>query len=316
MASLSIRPLAATELEACANLMAASEPWVTLQRDHVACLGLLQEPSRECYGAWLGEQLVGVLVLNLQGALVGYLQAICIAPERRGQGLGTALIAFAEERILRDHPNVFLCVSAFNQSARRLYERLGYHTIGELTDYILPGHSEFLLRKTRGPLDAYRVRAATPADIPDIVSVTNRAYAVERFCIQGLRTHPDDIQAHLQTGHFLILEETTRPPRLQGSVFVSTTEGRGYLGLLAVAPEAQGKGFAKALVSAVEARCRRAGCHSLELSVVNLRTELFPFYSGLGFTPTGILPFPAPEKVILPLHLVAMTKSLDTTGAL
>jgi ribosomal protein S18 acetylase RimI-like enzyme len=44
------------------------------------------------------------------------------------------------------------CVSSFNHGARRLYERLGYHVVGELTDYIVEGYSEILLRKTRGPL--------------------------------------------------------------------------------------------------------------------------------------------------------------------
>ena len=39
--------------------------------------------------------------------------------------------------------------------ARRLYERLGYKVIGELTDSIVRGHSEFLLRKTLGPLTGF-----------------------------------------------------------------------------------------------------------------------------------------------------------------
>ena len=87
-----------------------------------------------------------------QGPFVGYLQTICIVPGLRGQGLGARLVAFAEERIFREHPNVFLCVSSFNVNARRLYERLGYAVVGELTDYLMAGCSEILMRKTRGPL--------------------------------------------------------------------------------------------------------------------------------------------------------------------
>jgi len=83
---------------------------------------------------------------------VGYLQTICIAPAFRGQGLGSRLVAFAEARIFRDQPNVFLCVSGFNHAARRLYERLGYTCVGELKDYVVAGQSEWLYRKTRGPL--------------------------------------------------------------------------------------------------------------------------------------------------------------------
>ena len=50
-------------------------------------------------------------------------------------------------------PNVFICASSFNPAAQRLYERLGYTVVGELTDYIARGHSEILLRKTTGPLN-------------------------------------------------------------------------------------------------------------------------------------------------------------------
>jgi ribosomal protein S18 acetylase RimI-like enzyme len=88
----------------------------------------------------------------LAGAFVGYIQTICIDPNCRGQGLGTRLLAFAEERILSQFPNVFMCVSSFNHDARRLYQRLGYRVVGELSDYIVAGHSEILLRKTLGPL--------------------------------------------------------------------------------------------------------------------------------------------------------------------
>jgi [ribosomal protein S18]-alanine N-acetyltransferase len=96
--------------------------------------------------------LSGFLILCLTGAFVGYIQTICIDPGCRGQGLGTRLLAFAEERILSQFPNVFMCVSSFNHDARRLYERLGYRVVGELSDYIVAGHSEILLRKTLGPL--------------------------------------------------------------------------------------------------------------------------------------------------------------------
>ena len=48
-----------------------------------------------------------------------------------------------------------MCVSSFNLGARRLYERLGYKVVGELSDYIVRGHSELLLRKTTGPLAGF-----------------------------------------------------------------------------------------------------------------------------------------------------------------
>jgi ribosomal protein S18 acetylase RimI-like enzyme len=89
------------------------------------------------------------------GPFTGYIQTICIHPEHRGGGLGTQLVAFAEARIAAVSPNVFLCVSSFNPRARALYERLGYAYVGELADYLVRGHSEFLYRKSLGPWNEF-----------------------------------------------------------------------------------------------------------------------------------------------------------------
>jgi len=142
------------DAEACARLMASSEPWLTLGRTYEASLAIIRDSTREVFVLRDGttRKLSGFLILCLTGAFVGYIQTICIDPDCRGQGLGTRLLAFAEERILSQFPNVFMCVSSFNHDARRLYERLGYRVVGELSDYIVAGHSEILLRKTLGPL--------------------------------------------------------------------------------------------------------------------------------------------------------------------
>lgn len=149
---VSIRPLATpAEAEWCARVMASSEPWLTLGRTYEASRRVLRDPTREVYVAKDDGGLAGFLVLCVVGPFTGYIQTVCVAPERRGQGVGTRLLAFAEQRIFRDSPNAFLCVSSFNPDARRLYERLGYTFVGELTDYIVRGHSELLFRKSRGP---------------------------------------------------------------------------------------------------------------------------------------------------------------------
>ena len=144
------------EARACARMMSASDPWRTLRRDEKICLRMLQDEGRERYVALLEGILTGLLVLNTRGAFAGYLQTICVDEAYRSRGIGTRLIGFAEERIFREWPNVFLCVSSFNPDARRLYERLGYRTVGTLENYIVAGHDEVLMRKTRGPLTSYR----------------------------------------------------------------------------------------------------------------------------------------------------------------
>jgi ribosomal protein S18 acetylase RimI-like enzyme len=88
----------------------------------------------------------------MSGALVGYIQTVGVMPEWRNKGVGSKLVKFAEDVIFTRAPNVFMCVSSFNEKAQELYKRLGYETIGELKDYIVPGHSEILLRKSVAPI--------------------------------------------------------------------------------------------------------------------------------------------------------------------
>ena len=144
------------EAEQCAQVMCASEPWITLRRSYDDSLKMLTDPLREIYLAVVRGQIAGFMILNMKGAFVGYIQTVCIFPEWRNTGIGTRLIDFAEERIFQDSPNVFMCVSSFNQNAQRLYERLGYRVVGELKDYIVPGHSELLLRKTITPIASFK----------------------------------------------------------------------------------------------------------------------------------------------------------------
>lgn len=157
------------------------------------------------------------------------------------------------------------------------------------------------------------LRIAVPADIPEIVRVTNLAYAAEAFCIRGDRTDAADVAARMAEGRFLVLEEDGG---IVGSVYVSIAGARGYLGTLAVDPAAQGRGHSRHLIAAVEEACRKEGCTHLDLTVINLREDLFPFYTRFGFAPSGLLPFPRPDKVLAPLHLVRMTKALGPGGLL
>jgi [ribosomal protein S18]-alanine N-acetyltransferase len=153
---LLITPLSDEEdARACARLMCNSEPWITLGRDFEMSLSIVRDPTREVYLARDESGIAGFLILCMTGAFVGYIQTICIDPRCRGVGLGSRLLEFAEERIRRISPNIFMCVSSFNVGARRLYERHGYRVVGELTDYLVQGHSEILLRKTFGPMTTF-----------------------------------------------------------------------------------------------------------------------------------------------------------------
>jgi [ribosomal protein S18]-alanine N-acetyltransferase len=152
-----IEPLSsAGDLEWCAQLMAASEPWITLRRDLDACRAALSNPVKERYIVRDGDERVGLLILDMTGPFPGYVQSIAVAPAARNRGIGTRVLQWAEERILRDSPNVFMCVSSFNPDALRLYRRVGYQVIGTLQGFVVDEHDEFLLQKRRGSWEAFR----------------------------------------------------------------------------------------------------------------------------------------------------------------
>jgi ribosomal protein S18 acetylase RimI-like enzyme len=145
-----IQPMRQDEASECALMMASSEPWITLRLSIEVALSALMNAGREVHVIRDSHGVAGFIVIDMRGLVSGYIQTLCVRPDRRGQGLGSRLIQWAEDRIFRDSPNVFICVSSFNAGARRLYERLGFEPVGVLRELVVPGHDELLLRKTRG----------------------------------------------------------------------------------------------------------------------------------------------------------------------
>ncbi|MCK4695694.1 MAG: GNAT family N-acetyltransferase [Candidatus Cloacimonetes bacterium] len=144
-----------SEAKLCAKLMSESEPWITLKREYKDSLGLFNNPSKECYIAYYGKQFAGFILLDMKGALAGYIQSIAVIPGLRNQGIGKKLLKFTEKRIFKELPNVFVCVSSFNPEAKKMYLKQGYEIIGELKDFIIKGHSEILLRKQICPISDF-----------------------------------------------------------------------------------------------------------------------------------------------------------------
>ena len=143
------------DVEAAAKLMSNNDPWLTLGRTYEKCLAVIRNPLAEVYVAKSDGVVIGLAVIQLKGALVGYIQTLLIAPEFQGHTLGRQMITFLENRIYEVSPNVFMCVSDFNVNAQRLYKKMGYEIIGEIKNYIADGYSEFLLRKTTGALNDF-----------------------------------------------------------------------------------------------------------------------------------------------------------------
>jgi ribosomal protein S18 acetylase RimI-like enzyme len=145
--SIHIAAAAPGDYEWCARAMATTEPWITLGRDLVECRSALVRPGTELFVAREIELPAGFILVAPYG-LAGspYIASIAVAPEARGQGVGSQLLRFAEE-YFAGRAHLFLLVSSFNHRAQNLYRRHAYEFVGELKDYIAAGQSEIILHK-------------------------------------------------------------------------------------------------------------------------------------------------------------------------
>lgn len=182
-----------------------------------------------------------------------------------------------------------------------------------LLEAVLSGHGQVIHHAI--DVSSANPRLATLDDVAALVRLINEAYRVEDFFIDGDRTHATDVRTKLADPQacFLVIEDDVvdgDATRLAGAVYVDVHGDRGHFGMLAVDPARQGRGLGRALVAAVEAHCRAAGCRQLDLEVVDLRAELAAFYAPLGFAASGATPFPDPKKLRRAAQLTVMTKSL------
>jgi len=147
MVPIQIGPAQDADLEWCAQLMAGSEPWITLRQDLDACRAKLLRTGNELFIAREGGERRGFILLHPYG-LAGspYINSIAVEARARGRGLGARLVDFAE-RHYAGRRHIFLCVSSFNHRAQEFYRRRGYERVAEFPDYVVEGHSELLFQK-------------------------------------------------------------------------------------------------------------------------------------------------------------------------
>lgn len=87
--------------------------------------------------AWDGDAPVGTARLLLKGNL-GKIGRVCVLPQARGTGLGTALIRAALE-VLRQQPQVTEAYLGSQSHATGFYEKLGFALEGdEFLDAAIP----------------------------------------------------------------------------------------------------------------------------------------------------------------------------------
>ena len=154
--------------------------------------------------------------------------------------------------------------------------------------------------------DPIHIRVAREGDADAIVSIVNEAYRAEAFFVAGDRISRADVDTLVQAGSCFVAEADGA---VVACVQVEVDDGRGYFGMLAVRPDAQGRGIGRTLIAFAEATVRQRGCVAMDIKVVNLRVDLIRFYASLDYTAGGTEPY-VHRPVLQPCHFVLMTKAL------
>lgn len=156
-----------------------------------------------------------------------------------------------------------------------------------------------------------RTRFAAASDADALARLINAAFVVERPIFDGDRTSSEGVRALLQRGRFLVAENVAEDSTgFAGCVYVELRGDRGYIGLLSVEPERQGRGLGRKLMDAAEEFCRRANCVAVDLRVVSARAPLPAFYRHLGYSEMGRSDLPADAQVKIPCQFIHMSKKL------
>lgn len=153
-----------------------------------------------------------------------------------------------------------------------------------------------------------RVRPAEPSDAKQIMALINSAFRIaEDFFYNEDRITFEEVERLFTTGTFLIAEADRV---LRGCVYVELRGERSYLGLLSVDPSQQQTGLGSLLLTAGENHCRELGSRAMDIYIINLRTELPPYYRRRGYVETGTLPLPPDIETTQPCHFITMAKDL------
>ena len=169
------------------------------------------------------------------------------------------------------------------------------------------------------------------ADASMIATLVNSAYrgessragwTTEADILDGARVSTADIAAIIKDSlnasspKFIIIGE--KNDAIIGTICCEKNEKYAHLGMIAVKPSAQNKGFGKALIQAAETiALREWRVTGFEMDVISIRSELIAFYERLGYERTGAFKeFPVNTELWQPkvkdLKLARLLKLVNT----
>jgi GNAT superfamily N-acetyltransferase len=217
-----------------------------------------------------------------------FIELIFVPEDRRGQDLGSALLAMAEAQA-RAWGAVGVWLDTFSFQARGFYEKRGFTVFGEIADYPAP-HRRFFLSKRLDP--AGPREAAHPAIERIAEPAPNHrepiAAGLDRFNAARLGDDDDpDLTLALGLRH--------GDHGIDGGLWGRSYYGWLYVDLLVVPEALQGQGIGRALLARAEAEARRRGCTGVWLDTFSFQAPAF--YPRHGYAVFGqIEGYPGPHR--------------------
>jgi len=134
--------------------------------------------------------------------------------------------------------------------------------------------------------ESVRLRDGTADDAPALVALINAAYRpVDWWLFEQLRTDAEELSdVFANPDAQVIVAEIDGS--VAGDVVLTLRPGAADIGLVAVAPDAQGRGIATLMIAEAERRARAAGHDALHLHCIR-ENGLQPYYESLGYAAAG-----------------------------
>jgi GNAT superfamily N-acetyltransferase len=217
-----------------------------------------------------------------------FIELIFVPEDRRGQDLGSALLAMAEAQA-RDWGAIGVWLDTFSFQALGFYEKKGYAVFGEIADYPAP-HRRFFLSKRLGP------DRGGPVAHPAIERVADPRPHHRSGIDTGLSAFND---ARLGGGPWpdrdLALAIRDAAGGIMGGLWGRSYYQWLYVDLLFVPDSLRGRGLGTELLARAEAAARAQGCVGVWLDTFEFQAPAF--YPRHGYESFGeIGDYPAPHR--------------------
>ena len=217
-----------------------------------------------------------------------FIELIFVPEDRRGQDLGSALLAIAEAQT-RAWGGIGVWLDTFSFQARGFYERQGFVVFGEITDYPAP-HSRFFLSKRLDPAGPISATHAAISSVTEPGPHHREAIAAPLEAFNDARlgggAWPDAVVA-------FALQDAAG--RIDGGLW-----GRRYyhwliVDVLFVPDNLRGQGLGTALLARAETEARAEGCVGVWLDTFSFQAPAF--YARNDYAMVGeIGDYPAPHR--------------------